>query len=104
MEEVFYIKKGRRYVPVKKYDDKLHDAKPFGAYVTVVSEKSTSHRYGIDPAFGPLIAAGMYAKDKMADVIMKESEFRPINEGEFTAEQKYVFKRLHTSYSIIENC
>ena len=34
--ETFYIKRGRRYVPVREYDAMLQNALPHGSYVTVV--------------------------------------------------------------------
>jgi hypothetical protein len=79
MNTVFYKKVGRRYQPVSEYDSELCDAFPQGAHLVVTKPGSRSTQYRIDPALAPMIAAGRYAQDAMADSIREATELRPLN-------------------------
>jgi len=79
MNTVFYKKVGRRYQPVSEYDSELCDAFPQGAHLVVTRPGSRSTHYRIDPALAPMIAAGRYAQDAMADTIRRTTELRPVN-------------------------
>ena len=78
-DEIYYVKKGRRYVPVSQYDDKLRDSLPYGSHLIVVKPGSRSVLCNIDPAFAPMIAAGRHARDAISSEILKASEARPHN-------------------------
>lgn len=87
---VFYKKVGRRYIPVSEYDSDLSYALPKGTHMISVYPGGASTRYNIDPALGPLIAAGRFAEDAITNVIYKASEMRPAV-SEITAEQRSAF-------------
>ena len=74
--ETFYIKRGRRYIPVREYDGMLQDALPHGSYVTVVRPGASVQRWAIDPAYAPMIAAGIVAREAMSKVMISASEVR----------------------------
>lgn len=76
MKKVFYEKVGRKYVPVSEYDSNLLDALPKGTHIIMSYPGGQSTRYKIDPAYGPMIAAGRVAEDAISRAIMKASEIR----------------------------
>jgi len=87
---VFYKKVGRRYIPVSEYDQELTSAFPKGTHIVMTYPGGSSTRYNIDPALGPLIAAGRFAEDAISNVIYKASELRPAAK-EITAKQRSAF-------------
>lgn len=74
MDDTFYRKIGRKYVPVSYYDSVLMDAFPIGAHVITVTDDSMCKRYRIDPALAPMIAAGQVAIDGIVKAMSKRSE------------------------------
>jgi hypothetical protein len=93
--ETFYIKRGRRYVPVREYDDMLQNALPHGSYVTVVRPGSSVQRWAIDPAYAPMIAAGIVAREAMAEVMISASEVRVSGDRRpMTREQRDAWENL----------
>ena len=75
-ETVFYKKVRRRYVPVSSYDHEVMDSVNLGAHLVVKRKGSTLRKYDIDPAFAPMIAAGVYAEDAISNSIMQASALR----------------------------
>jgi hypothetical protein len=93
--ETFYIKRGRRYVPVREYDTMLQNALPHGSYVTVVRPGSSVQRWAVDPAYAPMIAAGIVAREAMSDVMISASEVRLSGERKpMTREQRDAWENL----------
>ena len=98
-KEIFYKKVGRRYVPVREYDDKLMDAFPKGAHLVICYPGGQSTRYNIDPAYAPMIAAGRVAEDRISDAIRKATDLRPANkETKLTEEQLRCWKDLSKAF------
>jgi len=93
--ETFYIKRGRRYVPVREYDGMLQNALPHGSYVTVVRPGASVQRWAIDPAYAPMIAAGIVAREAMGEVMLSASEVRLSGERKpMTREQRDAWENL----------
>ena len=76
-ETIFYVKKGRRYVPHSTYSTEFCDSFPKGTHIVMSYPGGRSTRYNIDPAYAPMIAAGRVAEDAMCHAIQKASELRP---------------------------
>ena len=93
MKKLYYIKEGRRYVPVSEYDSDLLDSFNKGAHIVMSYPGGSSRRYNIDPAFGPMIAAGRYAEDAISKELMRASDMRP-KETPLTQEQKDAWEHL----------
>jgi hypothetical protein len=91
-ETIFYIKKGRRYVPHSTYSTEFCDSFPKGTHLVDVYPGGSSRRFNIDPAYAPMIAAGRVAEDAMCRAISQASEMRPrstpITEGQRRAWKK----------------
>lgn len=97
MRNTFYIKKGRRYVPVSDYDSDLCDSYSYGAHLVVVKPGMKSRRSLVDPAFAPMIAAGMFACDAMTKAVIEASECQPGTKP-ITQEQKAAWEQLKKAF------
>ena len=92
-ETIFYVKKGRRYVPHSTYSNEFCDSFPKGTHLVDVYPGGTSRRFNIDPAYAPMIAAGRIAEDAMCRAISKASELRP-QQTPLTEGQRKAWKKL----------
>jgi hypothetical protein len=98
-KKIFYEKVGRRYVPVREYDQTLIDAFPKGVHLVICYPGGKSTRYNIDPAYAPMIAAGRVAEDAISKVIRKATDLRPANkETKLTDEQLRCWKALSKAF------
>ena len=77
MKKIYYIKEGRKYVPVAEYDSDLLDSFSKGTHLVMVYPGGTSRRFNIDPNHAAMIAAGRIAEDAICKAISKASELRP---------------------------
>jgi hypothetical protein len=73
MKKLYYLKEGRKYIPVSEYDSDLLDSFPKGTHIVMCYPGGKSTRYGIDPAYAPMIAAGRLAE---ADKLMQHESVR----------------------------
>jgi hypothetical protein len=97
MEEVFYKKVGRKYVPFKYYDSEVMDSFPKGAHLVVVNNCGRSTRYNVDPNYAGLIAAASIAEDSLSRAIMDATEIRRQSKNfktPLTPEQKEAWEHL----------
>ena len=78
-ETIFYVKKGRRYIPHSSYSSEFCDSFPKGTHLVQSYPGGSSRRFNIDPAYAPMIAAGRVAEDAICKAISKASELRPKN-------------------------
>jgi hypothetical protein len=76
-ETIFYIKKGRRYIPHSTYSTEFCDSFPKGTHLVQVYPGGSSRRFNIDPAYAPMIAAGRVAEDAISRRLMAISDLRP---------------------------
>ncbi len=76
-ETIFYIKKGRKYIPHSTYSTEFCDSFPKGTHLVDVYPGGSSRRFNIDPAYAPMIAAGRVAEDAISRVLMRASDLRP---------------------------
>jgi hypothetical protein len=93
MKKIYYIKEGRKYVPVAEYDNDLLDSFSKGTHLVMVYPGGTSRRYNIDPNYAGMIAAGRVAEDAISRAITKASELRP-NRSPITEGQKKAWENL----------
>jgi hypothetical protein len=97
MKRLYYIKEGRRYKPVAEYDSDLMDSFPKGTHIVMCYPGGQSRRYGIDPAYAPMIAAGRVAEDAIARAIHAESEARP-KERPITKRQRAAWEEMKAAF------
>jgi hypothetical protein len=93
MKTIFYKKVGRKYVPVSEYDQTLMDALPKGTHMIQVYPGGQCTRYNVDPAYGPMIAAGRVAEDVISKALMQASDLRP-KQAPLTEEQRAAWENL----------
>lgn len=93
MKKIYYIKEGRKYVPVAEYDDDLMDSFHKGNHLVMVYPGGTSRRFNIEPALAPMIAAGRFAEDAICTALNKASEMRPARTP-ITPAQQQAWKKL----------
>lgn len=97
-EIIFYIKKGRRYIPHSTYSSEFCDSFPKGTHLVQSYPGGSSRRFNIDPAYAPMIAAGRVAEDVISKRIMDATEIRrntrnketPLTPGQRAAWDKLV--------------
>jgi hypothetical protein len=90
---IFYVKKGRRYIPHSYYSNEMCDAFPKGNHLVSVYSGGSSRRFNIDPAYAPMIAAGRVAEDAISKVLMRASDMRPKKQP-LTQEQRDAWEHL----------
>lgn len=93
MKKLYYIKEGRKYVPVSEYDSDLLDSFSKGTHLVMVYPGGTSRRFNIDPNYAAMIAAGRVAEDAISRAITKASELRP-QRSPITEGQKKAWENL----------
>lgn len=98
MKKVFYEKVGKRYKPVKEYDDTFMSAYPKGAHLVFCKPGTTSVMYNVDPAIAPMLAAGKYAEDEMSRAIVKSLEMKP-KQTPITERQRELWTELKNSFA-----
>lgn len=98
MKKIFYEKVGRRYVPVKEYDNEFLDSFAKGNHLVMVYPGGSSRRFNIDPAYAPMIAAGRVAEDAISSAIVKAQELRP-QHTPITEEQRALWRALAHSFN-----
>lgn len=97
MKKVYYIKQGRRYLPVSEYDQDLMSSFPKGTHIVMSYPGGQSTRYNIDPNYAAMIAAGRVAEDAIASAIYAESEARP-KERPVTKRQQAAWEELKAAF------
>jgi hypothetical protein len=97
MKKIYYVKQGRRYVPVAEYDNDLMDSFHKGNHLVMVYPGGTSRRFNVEPALAPMIAAGRYAEDAVCTAMMKASELKP-QRTPLTPEQQKAWRALADAF------
>jgi hypothetical protein len=97
MKKIYYEKQGRRYVPVSEYDQTLMDAFPKGNHLVMCYPGGQSRRFGIDPNYAAMIAAGRVAQEAITTAIGEASKMHRhehentiLTEEQHAAWQKFV--------------
>ena len=99
MKKLYYIKEGRKYVPVSEYDSDLLDSFHKGTHLVMVYPGGQSRRYNVDPNYAAMIAAGRVCEDAISRVIMEHSALRvPEKQKPLTEDQLAKWKALAESF------
>jgi hypothetical protein len=97
MKKIYYIKEGRKYVPVAEYDNDLLDSFSKGTHLVMVYPGGTSRRFNIDPNYAAMIAAGRLAEDAICKAIHKASEAKP-KERPITERQRSAWNEMKAAF------
>lgn len=99
MKKIYYVKEGRKYVPVAEYDSDLSDSFHKGTHLVMVYPGGTSRRFNIDPNYAAMIAAGRVAEDAISKSIMDASALRvPARDQPLTPEQLAAWQALAKAF------
>jgi hypothetical protein len=98
-ETIFYIKKGRKYIPHSTYSSEFCDSFPKGTHLVDVYPGGSSRRFNIDPAYAPMIAAARVAEDAISNSLMEASKLRvPERDQPLTPAQLKAWKALAKAF------
>ncbi len=97
MKKIYYIKEGRKYIPVSEYDSDLMSSFPKGTHIVMSYPGGQSTRYNIDPDYAAMIAAGRVAEDAICTAIYKQSEARP-KERPITERQRAAWEEMKRAF------
>lgn len=98
-ETIFYIKKGRKYIPHSTYSSEFCDSFPKGTHLVMSYPGGSSRRFNVDPAYAPMIAAGRVAEDAISKKIMDASALRvPARDQPLTPAQLKAWKALSKAF------
>jgi hypothetical protein len=98
-ETIFYIKKGRKYIPHSTYSSEFCDSFPKGTHLVDVYPGGSSRRFNIDPAYAPMIAAARVAEDAISNSLMEASKLRvPQRDQPLTPAQLKAWKALAKAF------
>lgn len=97
MKKIYYEKVGRRYRPVSEYDSDLMSSFPKGTHIVMSYPGGQSTRYGIDPAYAPMIAAGRVAEDAITRSMHEASEMQP-KQRPITKRQKAAWDEMKAAF------
>lgn len=92
-KKLYYIKEGRKYVPVAEYDSDLLDSFPKGNHLVQCYPGGSSRRFNIDAKLAPMIAAGRFAEEAISKELMKASDLRP-KRAPLTPGQRAAWEKL----------
>lgn len=96
-DTVYYVKRGRRYVPVAQYDDGLLSALPEGSHLVTVTPGCRSIVCRIDPAGAAVEAVLEMHKNELCRVLLKASEVRP-RRAALTKAQAEAWRKLQEAF------
>lgn len=94
---VFYVKRGRRYIPVREYDRELMESMHYGTHLVEVTPSGGSRRYGVKPEHAPLIAAAQDSIEELTKALVRLSDLRP-SRAVITPEQKQAWENLSRAF------
>jgi hypothetical protein len=74
----YYVKRGRRYIPVSEYDGDLMSALPEGSHLVTVAPGSRSTVASVNPANKEVLAVVEKHRNELCRVLLAASEMRPM--------------------------
>lgn len=84
MSETFYVKKGRKYVPVSYLHDNLMDSLSKGCHLVIVMDGSTAYKMNINPDHAAILSALELGRDEISRAIDEAIKTRPNVNRELT--------------------
>jgi len=97
MSQTLYIKRGRKYVPVREHAPEVYDSLPFGQYVLTVAEGCTRLRRVDTPASDELLAAVEQMRAAMETAMREANTSRFELNTPLTPEQQAAAANLRKS-------
>lgn len=76
MQEIYYKKVGRRYIPVSIYDSDISSAFPQGSHLVIVDGSWTVYRRDVTPEHASVLAVVHEVREEMLKAVQEASEMR----------------------------
>lgn len=92
MKRTFYEKRGRRYFPVREYDDALMNSMPTGSHLLVIQPGMQSVLYNVCPDHVRVLAALKKHEQAMCAAVREGSKLRP---QELTPKERKAIKAYY---------
>lgn len=96
--EIFYKKRGRKYIPVSEYDHDLLSSVPEGTHLVICRPGLRSTRYNIDANYAALIAASFVAREKIISSLFDSANKYTPSREPLTPEQIELWEKLNASF------
>lgn len=97
MSQTLYIKRGRRYIPVREHSSEVYDSLPHGQYVVTVTTGSTRLRRVDTPATDEVLAAVEQLREAMQDAMREANTSKLDSSTPLTPEQQAAAEKLRRS-------
>ena len=97
MSQTLYVKKGRKYVPVREHAPEVYDSLPYGQYVVTVSEGSTRLKRVDTPASAEVLVAVEQLREAMQDAMREANTSKFDSTAPLTPEQQVAADALRQS-------
>ena len=106
MKETYYVKKGRKYIPISEYDSEISQSIKYGTHLVVNHLGTRMYTYDVEPDHAAMIAAARIFKEYLVKILHHASQARP-KTGDtkpFTESQMEAYNKLkeelgeHTYY------
>lgn len=96
MKETYYVKRGRKYIPISEYDSEIYQSIKYGTHLVVNHLGSTMYTYDVEPDHAAIIAAAKIFKEYLVKSLHHASEARPKtgNTKPFTERQMEAYNKL----------
>jgi hypothetical protein len=106
MNETFYVKRGKKYIPISEYDAGVHDSIKHGTHLVVNHMGCRMYTYDVEPDHAAIVAATRIFKEYLVKSLHRASEARPKLDQNtpFTESQMKAYNKLkeelgeHTYY------
>lgn len=95
MTETFFVKRGRRYIPVHYYDSELCDSLSEGYHLVHVYKGGRYTKFNINPNHAAVLSTVRSVRSSLENAVVEASAKRPFNTKISDQEQKAweVFKK-----------
>lgn len=97
MSQTLYVKKGRKYVPVREHSSEVYDSLPFGQYVVTVTVGSMRVRRVDTPASAEVLVAVEQMHEAMETAMREANTSRFDSSTPLTPEQQAAADALRKS-------
>lgn len=97
MSQTLYVKKGRKYVPVREHSSEVYDSFSFGQYVVNATIGSLRVRRVDTPASAEVLVAVEQMREAMLDAMREANTSRLDSSTPLTPKQQAAADALHKS-------
>lgn len=98
MTDIFYVKRGKRYMPIRVWDSHFMDALPIGNHLVTVEKNGKCSNFNVNPKTVPLLAASKICREKIIEALAEAQEYKPSRKP-LTPTQRELWQKLANSFA-----